>query len=84
MDKIKYSLNLGGVIIENVIRSLKNKWHILNHFNLKVHKVLKVIIVYYVVNNYSIEWGAPKPRLSNVTIPPNNFQGFGNKLPTFR
>jgi hypothetical protein len=81
MDKIKYSLNLGKVIIENAIRSLKNKWHILNHFNLKVDKVLKVI-VYYVVNNYSIEWGAIKPRLSNVTIPPNKFQGFGNKLPT--
>jgi len=80
MDKIKYSLNLGGVIIENVIRSLKNKWHILNNFHLKVHKFLKVVIVYYVVNNYSIEWGALKPRLSNVTIPPNNFQGFGNKL----
>jgi hypothetical protein len=54
------------------------QWHVLNHFN------LKVVIVYYVVNNYSIEWGAPKPRLSNVSIPPNNFQGFGNKLPTFR
>ncbi len=84
IDKMKYSLNLGREIIENVIRSLKNKWHILYNFNLKVDKVLKVVVVYYFVNNYSVEWGAPKPRLSNVSILPNNFQGIGNKLLTFR
>jgi hypothetical protein len=63
---------------------LKNKWHILNLLNLKVEKFLKVVIIYYVMNNCLIKWGAPKPRLSNVPIPPNNFQGFGNELPTFR
>ncbi len=86
MDKHRYdsSMNLGRVIIENAFGSLKNRWRILRHFNLKVDKAAKVIVACCVLHNYCLEWGAPELSPPNVATLQNNLQGFGDRLPIVR
>jgi hypothetical protein len=76
-------MNLGRIIIKNVFGSLK-KNDVSRHFNSKVDRATRVVVVYSVPHIYCLEWGAPKPGLRNVLAPQNNFQRFGDKLPIVR
>jgi hypothetical protein len=64
LDKHKYvfGMNSRKVIIENAFGSLKTKWHILKHFNLKVDRATRIVITYCILRNYWIKaWlGYPK------------------------
>jgi hypothetical protein len=74
------SMNSWRVVIENALGTLKNKWCILRHLNLRVGRVAKVVVVCCVLHNYCLKWGAPKLGSPNVAILQNNFQGFGDRL----
>ncbi len=50
-------------------------------FNSKVDRATKVVVVYCVLHNYCLEWGAPELGPPNVTTPQDNLQGFGDRLP---
>ncbi len=86
MDKIKYvyDMNSRRVVIASAFGSLMNKWHIFRLFNSRVNRASKITIVCVVLHNFCINWGAPIPRPPNVSTSSNNFQGFKNRLPTFR
>ncbi len=56
----------------------------MRHFNSRVDRVTKVVVACYVLHNYCLEWGAPKPGPPNVTTPQDNLQGFGERLPIVR
>jgi len=86
MGKCRYdfSMNSRRAIIENAFGSLKNKWCILRHFNLKVDRVSRVVVACCVLHNYFLEWGAPKLGPPNVIVPQNSFQGFGDRLRTIK
>ncbi len=65
IDTHDSSMNLGRVIIKNAFGSLKNRWCILRHFNLKVDRATRVV-AYSVFHNYCLEWGLLKPSPQNV------------------
>jgi hypothetical protein len=60
------SLNLGKIFIKNAFGSLKNKWHILRHYNLKVDRAIIVIVGCYVLHNYCFKWGASELGPPNI------------------
>jgi hypothetical protein len=72
------NMNIGRMFIENAFGSLKNKWHILRHYNLKVDRVIIVVVACYVLHNYCLKWGAPEPRPPNIVVFQDNLQGFGD------
>jgi hypothetical protein len=84
MYRYDFNMNLRRVVIENAFGSLKNRWHILRHFNLKVDRVVKVVIACCVLHNYCFEWGTFELGPPNVATPQDNLQGFGDKLPIVR
>jgi hypothetical protein len=46
-----FSMNSRRAVIKNAFGSLKNKWHMLKHFNSKVDRATRVV-VFYVLRNY--------------------------------
>ncbi len=57
LNKHKYvfGMNSRKVIIENAFGSLKTKWHILRHFNLKVDRATRIVVTYCILCNYWIK-----------------------------
>ncbi len=73
-------MNSRRVIIENAFRSLKNRWHILRHFSLRVDRIARVVVACCVFHNYCLGWGARKLGPPNVVALGDNLQGFGDIL----
>jgi len=86
VDKQRYDFNMNSkrVGIKNAFGSLKNRWHILKNFNLKVDRVAIVIVACCVLHNYCLKWGAHELGPPNVTTFQNSLQGFGDRLSTIR
>jgi hypothetical protein len=61
-------MNSKSVVIKNAFGSLKSRWRILKHFNLKVDRVARVVVACCVLHNYFLKWGAHELGLPNVTI----------------
>jgi hypothetical protein len=77
-------MNLRRVVIKNAFGSLKNKWHILKHFNLTIVSATRVTVACCVLHSYCFKWGALESNPPNVATLQDNFQGFGGKLPRIR
>ncbi len=64
LNKHKYvcSVNSKKVIIENAFGSLKTKWHILKHFNSRVDRATKVVVIYCILTTVGSKhgWGTQK------------------------
>ncbi len=52
----------------------------LKHYNLRVDKVVIVVVACYVLHNYSLKWGALELGPPNLVALQNNLQRFGDIL----
>lgn len=64
------------MIFENVFGFLKNWWRILKIFNSNVKKVLVVVIIYCVFQNYCEMWKIQESDYENDAIRIDNLVGF--------